>query len=186
MKISNLTKTESAVSLKDFEAIWCRISNDVAESFRMPEDEKQRFKDKAIARLIAAIPLMAGCENAERTAVSHLGTYILSNRETKHYYNPSISDNKSILERLRLISTFRGGNSDIINKGMALIALSMLFDYKRDVYVDETLGKYNPVAENVFHFNTQKKALEKIIQSTECKELDALFHDEDIRGYWGH
>src|SRR6056297_3234184 len=145
MKNAMNQKTISAVSLQEFNEIWDRISEDVANAFSMDEAEKARFKSKDIARLIAAIPILAGCENAERTAVSHLGVYVLSNKDTKHYFNPAVSDNKEIFERLKHISNFTSGDPRIIKKGMSLIALTMLNDYKRDIHIDETLGKYNPV-----------------------------------------
>ena len=181
------TKTKSAaLSTKEFSKVWDTISDDLAAAFRMPEEEKMRFKDKDIAKLIAAIPFLAGCEDAERTAVSHVGIYVLSNRETKLYYNAHFSDNESVFERLRLISSFKGGNPDIIKKGMALIALTMLNDYKRDVYIDETLGKYNPVADNEFDYEGLKKDLETRIRSVKCFEMDEILDEAGTRGFWGH
>ena len=186
MKSTTTKKANSAISMSQFNEVWDRMSDDLAEAFRMPEDEKDRFKNKALAKLIAAIPLMAGCDDAERTAVSHLGTYILSNRGTKHYYNADPGDNTSVFERLRLISNFKGGNQDIIAKGMALIALTMLYDYKRDIHIDETLGKYNPVGDKVFDYDAMITELEARRKSIQCEQMDELYDDNEIRGFWTH
>lgn len=179
-------QSTSAVSIQQFEKIWDRISEDVANAFSMTEKEKERFKNKDIARLIAAIPIFAGCENAERTAVSHLGVYVLSNKETKHYFNPAASDDKDIFKRLEHIGTFIAGDPMIIKKGMSLIALTMLNDYQRDIHIDETLGKYNPVASGSFEYESLKQELKSQIDSIECYELDAIYDDGSTEGYWGH
>jgi hypothetical protein len=186
MGVKTDQRSVSAVSLQEFNEIWERISEDVANSFKMDEAEKERFKNKDIAKLIAAIPILAGCENAERTAVSHLGVYVLSNRETKHYFNPTVSDNKGIFERLKHIGNFTSGDPWIIKKGMNLIALTMLNDYKRDIHIDETLGKYNPVGENSFDYHDIKDKLKAQIASIECYEMDQIYNDGSTEAYWGH
>jgi hypothetical protein len=155
--------------------IWNMISEDVANSFRMDDEEKKRFKEKRIAKLIGSIPFLAGCKDAERTAVTHLGTYVLSCRETKHYYNANELDNETVFERLRLISTFKGGNQRIIDKGMSLIALIMISDYRRDIGIDDAIGKYNPVGDGAFDFNMLQLELLEKVNSVECVQMDEIY-----------
>ncbi len=145
--MATLTQEATVVRTRLFpESKWMEISERVAEAFRMTPDERERLSQGRIAKLIAAIPFLAGCEDAERTAVAHLGTYLLSTRETKCYFNARSEDGTSVLERLRLGSNFKGGDARIIEKGLCLLALNMVSDYKRDIEEDERLGKYNPIA----------------------------------------
>ncbi|MCK4543880.1 MAG: hypothetical protein KAU17_16730 [Spirochaetales bacterium] len=44
----------------------------------MSGDEKNRFSEHSIPKLIGAIPLLAGSDEPERTALDHLSTYILA------------------------------------------------------------------------------------------------------------
>lgn len=167
--------------------IWNMISEDVANSFRMDDEEKKRFKQKSIAKLICSIPFLAGCEDAERTAVTHLGTYVLSCRETKHYYSANELDNKTVFERLRLISNFKGGDRRIIDKGMSLLALIMVSDYKRDIGIDDAIGKYNPVGDGVFDFSALQQELLENVNSVECVQMDEIYSwdgGEGTEAFW--
>src|SRR5208337_3670463 len=170
-----MTQETTLVQTKLFpESKWADISGRVAEAFRMTTEEKERFAGGRIAKLIAAIPFLARCEDAERTAVAHLGTYLLSTRETKRYFDTRPEDAVSVLERLRLGSGFIGGDKGIIEKGLCLLALNMVSDYKRDVEEDARLGKYNPISAGAWDFESTVEALEYKIVSVSCEEMDDI------------
>ncbi len=181
-----LEKTKVEAGLKLFpEETWRRISGEIAGAFRMTAEEAEEFGRHKIARLIAALPYLAGCDDAGRTAVAHLGTYVLSGRETKHWFNATARDSASILERLWLISDFRGGDAKIIERGLKLLALNMISDYGRDVAEDATLGKYNPVAAGDFDFRKTVEDLEWSILSTSCPEMDEIISIGEMPlGFW--
>ncbi len=163
---------------------WDYIAGSVANAFRMSEEEYNLFKNKSLAKLIASIPYLAGCEDPERTAVVHLGTYLLSTR-IKPVANCKPSDDEGIFKRLELMSNFIGGDKAIIEKGMSLIALNMIADYARDIEVDRMTGKYNPVDSGAIDYEAERKRLESVITSVECKEMDDIMSlDEAIETYW--
>ncbi len=168
-----------------FSAQWPEIAEAVGRSFRMDEEERARFHDKPVARLIAAIPFLAGCDQPTRTAVAHLGTYILSVRETKPFFNADPSDDGDILDRLRLIMNFRGGDAAIIDRGMALLALTMIVDYKRDTQIDAAMGKYNPVASGAFDYDIIHDDLVRRIKAVDCPAMDEIYNSTaSIREVW--
>ena len=168
------------------QALWDELSGRVARAFRMTEAEETWLRDGKIARLIAALPFLAGCEDAERTAVAHLGTYLLSTRETKTYFTAQPGDNQSVLERLRLGSNFKGGDARIIERGLCLLALNMVADYKRDIEEDARLGKYNPIAAGAWDFEATVADLEYRIISIPCEEMEKLLPLVAVpMGYWG-
>jgi hypothetical protein len=178
----------SSVLTKLFsEAMWEELLGRVGDAFRMTAEEKKAFGEGRIAKLIASIPFLAGCEEAERTAAAHLGTYILSLRETKGYFNAQPGDGLSVLERLRLISNFKGGDARIIERGLCLLALNMVADYKRDIEEDAALGKYNPIAAGAWDYKDTVADLEYRIISIECEEMEKIAPMVAIpMGYWGH
>jgi len=181
------TETTAHCSLQRFEEIWADLSDAVANAFRMNEDERERFKNKDVARLIGALPFLAGCDDAERTAVAHLGSYVLSIRETKPYANAKQEDNGSVTERLRLISNFKAGDSAILERGMALLALNMVIDYKRDVELDRAIGKYNPVAAGKIDADVQIASLKERISRINCPEMEKIYaSDVSPQGYWSN
>jgi hypothetical protein len=50
----------------------------VAEAYSMGPAGRERLRSNATARLVAAIPYVAGCDEPERTALAHLGTFVLA------------------------------------------------------------------------------------------------------------
>jgi hypothetical protein len=170
-----MTQQTSAVQTRLFpESAWQELSSRVAQAFRMTEEESDRFQAGSIAKLIAAIPFLAGCEDAERTAVAHLGTYLLSIRETKPYFSARAEDSTSVLERLRLGSSFKGGDRRIIERGLCLLALNMVSDYQRDLGEDAALGKYNPIAAGAWDYKDTVADLQWKILNTECAEMEEI------------
>lgn len=170
--------------MAQFEATWNGIADSVADAFRMQPHEREWLRNKPIARLIAAIPMMAGCEDAERTAVAHLGTYLLSVKSTKPYFNAARSDDKDVFERLRLGMNFVGGDIAVIEKGMSMIALCMVIDYAQDAAEDQMRGKYNPINSGAFDYATIRKNLEDKIEAVECPEMEMILRDFDTKAAW--
>lgn len=174
------------LTMAQFEATWNEIADSVADAFRMQPHEREWFRNKPVARLIAAIPMMAGCQDAERTAVAHLGTYLLSVKSTKPYFNASTDDDKGIFERLRLGMNFVGGDQGVIDKGMSMLALCMVIDYAQDAGEDQMRGKYNPVGSGAFDYQAIRADLEERIAAVECPEMEMILRDFDTKaGWWG-
>ena len=181
-----MVTTRSVLTQVEFEAKWDTIAESVADAFRLTDSERSWLNNKPVARLIAAIPLMAGCKDAERTAVAHLGTYLLSIKETKAFFNASASDDGDVFERLRLGSTFVGGDKAVIDKGMSMLALCMVIDYARDVELDRKIGKHNPVSTGAFDYLTIRRDLEQKIAAVECPEMESILRNPDTQdGWWG-
>ncbi len=179
---------EQKVRAESFAADWPKIVGSLAEAFRLDHQERSWLEAKSIAQLIAAIPYLAGCEQPTRTAVAHVGTYLLSVQATKPYFNADPSDDGDILDRLRLIMNFRGGDRRVIDRGMALIGLTMIEDYKRDTYIDGVLGKYNPVASEAFDYDATKAQLMDLYQKVDYPAMDAIFGPDSPvspQGFWG-
>lgn len=164
---------------------WARISNDLAAAFRLDAAEAGALKVNRIAKLVAALPFLAGCEDAGRTAVAHLGTYLLSVRETKPWFCARPEDGASLFERLRLGANFKGGDEAVIRRGMSLLALNMISDYKRDLEEDAAAGKYNPLAAGDFVFEEAVEELEWAIAKVPCDEMDEIITAGEMPlSYW--
>ena len=182
--MKTMVTTRSKLTMAQFEATWNEVADSLADAFRMQPHEREWFKNKPVARLIAAIPLMAGCHDAERTAVAHLGTYLLSIKSTKPYFNATTADDTDIFERLRLGTNFVGGDQSVIDKGMSMLALSMVIDYARDIDEDAKRGKYNPVDAGSFDYQAVRENLEQRIDSVDCPEMEMILRDFDTKDGW--
>lgn len=184
--MKTMVTTRSKLTMAQFEATWSEIADSVADAFRMQPHEREWFNNKPVARLIAAIPLMAGCHDAERTAVANLGTYLLSIKSTKPYFNATPADDTDIFERLRLGMNFVGGDEAVIDRGMSMLALCMVINYSQDAVEDRMRGKYNPVETGTFDYATIREDLETRIAAVECPEMEMILRDFDTKaGWWG-
>jgi hypothetical protein len=125
---------------------WAELSGRIADAFRMREAEASAFTANETARLIAAIPFAAGCEEAERTALAHLATYVLAGSPScRHVFDHKAADDKDALARLAPIADFQGGDAKVIDRGMHLLAIIMISGYRRDLEKDQKSGEYNPL-----------------------------------------
>ena len=162
------------------EELWMDLANSVAQAFRFTKDEHARFLANRLAKLIAAIPFLASCSDPERTAVSHLGTYVLSVR-SKRFALARPTDDTYLLRRIELLSNYIGGDRKIIKRGMGLIALVMLEDYHRDREADSDVGKYNPINSGAFHYEVCRRKLMKKIEKNECPQMDEILKVSNTR-----
>ena len=65
------------------------------DAIKSTSEEGKQFKDRPVAKLIAAVSFLTGRGGVERTAISHLGAYILSVM-AQNYAMAKLSDAKDI------------------------------------------------------------------------------------------
>ncbi len=126
--------------------IWQDLASRIAATFRMPTDMADKLSANKTARLVAAIPYVAGCDHPDRTALAHLATYILASSEScRHVFDHTPADDASPTARLAPIADFQGGDRKVIAQGMDLLAAIMINGYKKDIEKDRKSGEYNPI-----------------------------------------
>lgn len=165
---------------------WSRISSRIRAVFNFGIEKSEWLMSCRIAKFIAAIPFLAGCEKAEETAFSNLSIYILStNESSKDIYFHKPSDNSDIYSRLKPISHFNGGDEKTIQCCLDLIALNMISNYKKDAEYDRTIGKYNPVADGSWNYYSISSKLIKSINKKITAGITELYTIEEAsKGYW--
>lgn len=157
----------------------------VAQAFRMDAEETSRFMSKPIARLIAALPFLAGANRPERTAAEHLGAYVLSVRETRSLGYATTDDDGDVFDRLAPIARFDGGDPPIIRRGMALLAMVMVRDYARDASLDRMLGKHNPIGSGAWDYDALVAQLTGYIDAVDCPRMDEIMDsDAGTESWW--
>ncbi len=178
-------KKTAVTSNRNVFTAWEKISDSVAEAYRLTDDEKRRLKSKRLAKLIASIPYLAGCEDAERTAIANLSTYLLSTK-LKNAAKAKVTDDDYLMKRIHLLNNFIGGDPSVIRKGMDYIALVMINDYYHDREEDRQLGKYNPVNAGALDYDSERGRLLNEIRSIDCPEMDKIADPEGDGGeaYW--
>ena len=151
----------------------------VAAVFNFGIAKKEWLKQSRMARLIASLPFIAGCEKPRETAISHLTVYILSlEDDTKDVFYHTSADDTDIFTRFKPISNFKGGNRSVIEHGMNLIALCIISNYRKSRERDKARGKYNPGNEAGWDLDSMQKDLIEKIEANPVKEIDEIYSME--------
>lgn len=177
--MTNSSQKVSTTTAKWTEATWHEIVEAVGESFRMTAIEKSSLQEHEIAKLLAAIPFLANCDHPLRTSLANLGVYMMSIRSGAKVFSATEEDDADVMDRLKL-ARFEGGDKQIVDRGMALIALNMLADYQRDVVFDLANQKHNPIGTRAWDYETTFNRLVTQIDSVECSEMDRIATKETI------
>ncbi len=165
---------------------WFLLAKITAEAYRMNAQESQKLAGSRTARLIASIPFAAGCAQAERLALSHLGTFVLASRNpARTIFDHRPSDDDNPLTRLQSISDFPGGDPAVIRKGMALLGLIMCSGYRHDQPKDADNKEYNPLNSGAWDFAEIEKLLVPIASLKTTPVIDDLMTvEEALKSWW--
>ncbi|MBU0926392.1 MAG: hypothetical protein KKA67_01455 [Spirochaetes bacterium] len=168
------------------DSLWERLAGVSIEALRMSDAEAARFRSNRVAKLVGLLPFLAGCDDAERTALAHLAVFAIAGRgEARRVFDHSPADDAEPLARLRTIADFKGGQRAVIDRGMAMLGLCMVSGYRRDAEPDRILGAYNPVNADTGKAAGAESAFRKTIAGTQPTEVDAILSvDEAATGFW--
>ena len=157
---------------------WEYFVQEMKKVFRFSRKESKWFRNCKTAKLIATIPFAAECDEPERTAIAHLCIYIAELRGFQKYYSHLPSDDIDLFKRLDFISTFKGGNKDVIEYGMNLLALTMIEGYHKSENEDQKHGVYNSFVSGAWNYERMKGILKE-------KGIYEFFENFDgIDGEW--
>jgi hypothetical protein len=166
------------------ESTWLEISNHVAETFGLSARRSAALRSKQIAQLIAAIPFLAGCDQPRKLAVKNLSHYVVSCGVGGQVYAATPDNSRDLFGRLAP-AEYVGGDQRIVLRGMSLIALNMLADYKRDLELDRSIGKYNPVGDGSWDYEQKRAELTANIDAVDCPDMDKLVDAHTIQNvFW--
>lgn len=166
------------------EEFWSKVVRLVAEALRLSLSEMESLQRNRTAMLIGALPALSGTPDADRVAVQHVITYLTA-RHLEAIFDHRRDDDKEIMARLERISHFPGGDRRVIQRGMDLLALTMISGYERSVVTDRRQGVYNPIESGSWDGEREKARLVKAIRAVSSPEMDQILDLEvALRGDW--
>jgi len=165
---------------------WDAVSSRVGAINNFGIEKKAWLQSNQLARLIAAVPFLAGCKKSMETSLSHLSIYVMALDESvKDVFFHSEEDDEDIYSRLFPISGFLGGDESIIQCCLDLMALTMISNYNNDMESDKSIGKYNPLSSGKWDYTHTTEELKKKINSTITPEIAEIYSvDTALRGIW--
>lgn len=159
---------------------WDYFVDEISNVFRFTKEERNRFENSYTAKIIATIPYEAECKNPERTAIAHLCIYVAELQGFQKYYAHLPSDDDNVFNRLFRISTFEGGNQEIINHGMNILALIMIEGYRKSIEKDKANNVYNPFVSGKWNYQSLKNKMIRNINKIEVPNLDWVFTETPL------
>ncbi|MDC7239096.1 MAG: hypothetical protein PQJ50_01920 [Spirochaetales bacterium] len=172
---------QNAILKQDEDQVWKEQCDQVLEYLPSYRNFENRIRRNKVARLIAQLPYLAGTERPERDGMSNLVIFILSSYgSTKKLFRHVPEDDSSVFERLKPIMNFTGGNEKILDRGMSLIAMVLVNDYRRDMEEDLTTGHYNPLNSGRWNYEEIIRELTDRIRAVPCPKMDRILGLESI------
>ncbi len=142
---------------------WDYFVSEIKNIYRLTDEETSHFAESSTAKIIAAIPFVAGCYRPEVTAIAHLSLYMNELKGFQKYYACNPLDDSDLFERLEPISHFRGGDEKIIECGMNTLAYIMIEGYHKSEKFDKENGNYNPFVSGQWNYRSLKNKLKQQI-----------------------
>ncbi len=165
--------------------IWDHLVDLVSASFRMTDSETEKLRSSKAAKVIGALPYIAGAREPERVAVAHLGTFVLAGRDrSRLVFDHKASDDGDVLARLEPIADHPGADKALVDRGMRILALMMIAGYARDVEKDRGSGEYNPLLRGTWSAAAMQESLLTAIQSVPSQEMDAVMKPHEAVMVW--
>jgi hypothetical protein len=164
--------------------LWEFTVRTVAERLRLSLHELESLQTNRTAKLIAAIPFIAGCVDADRVSLQHLTTYLLA-QSAERVFDHREEDDDDLFSRLERISHFPDGDKRMIRRGMNLLALVMLNNYEESMETDRRSGVYNPLVSGVWNVEKMRRLLIKEVRAVSSPEMDAIMElEQAVGGSW--
>lgn len=157
------------------EAQWKKYAGTVAGAYGMDAAGSKALQANTAAKLVCALPFLAGCHEPERTALAHLSTFVLASSDrARAAFDHKKEDDRDPLARLAVISHFEGGDPALVQRGMKLLALILINGYRRDVKADAQAGEYNPIGSKAWNPDQKIAALQADIAAVPSPAMDAI------------
>lgn len=154
--MENTTRTVEAVNVN--------IDNQVGKILNAVRELTHQKLDGKVVRLVAALPFLAGCADAEIDSLHNVLIYAAGNSEAIHgLTNHAPEHDENYFERIRPMLQYSVGDEDVLTHGSALLATVLVYGYHRDIAKDAESGEYNPFVAGSWDFETVIGELDGLI-----------------------
>lgn len=166
--------------------MWEEISSRAGAVLNYGIVQKEQLQNSRLARFIAAVPFLAGCDKPLETSFSHLITFLVSFDESaKDLYFHKPQDNEDIYSRLAPLLWFSGGDRQILGCCRDLLALCMVSNYIMDAEKDHAVGKYNPVGKGEWDGKAISDRLSESVRTSLTPDISDFYSiEEALKGAW--
>jgi len=168
-------------NLVNSDSTWESLVDEVLNGMPDLKDQRHFILKHRLCRLIGMLPFIAGTTNPVRDGFTNLSLFLLSKfNPVKDVYEHQPQDDKDIMVPLIPYCHFSGGNEKLLSRGMHLVAMVLLMDYKKNMDRDLDENKYNPLNSGQWDFEEVMETLELCIQDIPCPIMDDILSMEYV------
>ena len=177
------TKTD-----KEEDQLWKDLCDRFFEALPSLSLYEESIRYNTIARLVGMLPFLAKTECPQRDSFSNLSLFIFTSfSESRDLFKLNPLDDEDILSRFQGIMCFTGGNSAIIDRGLSLIALSVLYTYKNKYGDDVTGDYYKILSEDCCNHSCIIEELTLRVEQIPCRKMDKIINLNSVQKVvWEH
>jgi len=161
---------------QDYNGIWKEMHKDLMKA--MPEygEYGDFIKESRLCRLIGLLPFLGRTGNPYRDGFSNLTVYILGTfSPVRNIYSHYPQDDRDVMSRLAPLCGFSGGDRRILARGMHIVALVLLMEYRRHQDEDLRENRYNPLNAGTWDYEAIVSTLKQCVVENGCSVMDSVF-----------
>ncbi len=160
---------------------WNELVTEVLKGMPELEDKKDFILGHRLCRLIGMLPGIAGTNQPLRDGFTNLSLFLLSKHTpVKEVYEHKPQDDQDILRPLIPYCHFTGGDDRILSRGMHLIAMVLLMDYKKNSESDLDNNRYNPLNSGQWDYEAVMETLGLCVEDIDCPVMDEILSVEYV------
>lgn len=154
---------------------WKHLVSEVLKGMPEQEDNKAFILEHRLCRLIGMLPFIAKTKQPLRDGFTNLSLFLLSKHTpVKEVYEHKPQDDQDIMRPLIPYCHFTGGDEKILSRGMHLVAMVLLMDYKKNMDQDLEENRYNPLNSGQWHYENIMETLSLCVEDVYCPEMDDI------------
>ena len=158
---------------------WESLVDEVLMGMPQFKDKKQIIQDHRLCRLIGMLPFLASTDNPFRDGFTNLSLFLLSKDSPfGNVYNDQPNEHMDIMRPLIPFCHFSGGDERLLSRGMHLVAMVLLNEYKRNMDRDLDENRYNPLNSGQWNYQAVMETLSLCVDEVPCPLMDDILSRE--------
>jgi hypothetical protein len=168
-------------NLVNSDSTWESLVCEVLKGMPGIEDNKDFILKHRLCRLIGMLPFIAGTDNPFRDGYTNLSLFLLSKfNPVTDVYSHQHQDDSDIMHTLIPYCHFSGGDEKLLSRGMHLVAMVLLMDYKINRDRDLDQNRYNPLNSGKWNYEDVMDTLGLCVRDISCPLMDNILSVEYI------
>ncbi|QEN08655.1 hypothetical protein EXM22_11900 [Oceanispirochaeta crateris] len=173
----NFRNNHQAIS----ESTWRDLVDEVLKGMPGLEKDRNFILKHRLSRLIGMLPFIAGTDNPFRDGYTNLSLFLMSKfNPVGDVFCDGTKNNEDIMLPLIPYCHFSGGDDKILTRGMHLIAMVLLVDYRKKQERDLDENRYNPLNSGQWNYEDVMDTLGLCVREVPCPMMDQILSVEYI------